>query len=188
MERIYTLKDACDILQIDPATLRKWDREGKIKCIRMQNNFRRIPESEINRILRIQKKRSPYIYARVSSSDRKNDLERQVERLEQFSPESRIIPDIRSGMKFERKGFVSLLNLIEKDEVYVTHKDRLARSGLDPAGRIFRIHGTGTVEIDGEEILLANQELTNDLISIITSFSARLYGLRSNKMKKILEA
>ena len=49
MEKLYTLRDACDIMQIDPGTLRKWDREGKIRCVRLQNNFRRIPESEINR-------------------------------------------------------------------------------------------------------------------------------------------
>ena len=53
---------------------------------------------------------------------------------------------------------------------------------------MYNIHGTEIVEIDGEEILSANEELTKDLISIITSFSARLYGLRSHKMKKILEA
>ncbi|EQD62402.1 DNA binding domain protein, excisionase family, partial [mine drainage metagenome] len=51
MERLYTLRDACEILQVDPATLRKWDREGKVRCIRLQNNYRRVPESEINRIL-----------------------------------------------------------------------------------------------------------------------------------------
>ena len=191
MEKLYTLRDACDIMQIDPSTLRKWDREGKIRCVRLQNNFRRIPESEINRILGIQKERSSYIYARVSSSGQKGDLDRQIEKLRVSSPESEVISDIRSGMGFNRKGFLKLLDLIEKDKVsviYITHKDRLARFGYDLVEKICEMHGTRIVTVDSEELLTAHEELSRDLISIITSFSARLYGLRSHKIKKILEA
>ena len=191
MEKLYTLRDACDIMQIDPSTLRKWDREGKIRCVRLQNNFRRIPESEINRILGIQKERSSCIYARVSSSGQKGDLDRQIEKLRVSSPESEVISDIRSGMRFDRKGFVKLLDLIEKDKVsviYITHKDRLARFGYDLVEKICEMHGTRIVTVDSEELLTAHEELSRDLISIITSFSARLYGLRSHKLKKILEA
>ena len=191
MEKLYTLRDACDIMQIDPTTLRKWDREGKIRCVRLQNNFRRVPESEINRILGIQKERSSYIYARVSSSGQKGDLDRQIEKLRVSSPESEVISDIRSGMRFDRKGFLKLLDLIEKDKVsviYITHKDRLARFGYDLVEKICEMHGTRIVTVDSEELLTAHEELSRDLISIITSFSARLYGLRSHKLKKILEA
>ena len=190
MEKLYTLRDACEILQLDPTTIRKWDREGKIRCVRLSNNFRRIPESEINRILGIQNNRMSFIYARVSSHDQKADLDRQIQKLQTVSPESRVISDIRSGMKFNRKGFIELLELVEKDKVstiYVTHRNRLARFGFDLVERICNIHGTEIIAVDGEEILSANEELTKDLISIITSFSARLYGLRSHKMKNILE-
>lgn len=191
MERLYKLKDACEILQIDPTTLRKWDREGKVRCVRLQNNYRRVPESEINRMLGIQNNRTPAIYARVSSNEQKNDLLTQLERLKKFSPESRIFSDIRSGMKFKRKGFIELLNLVENDDVstvYITHRDRLARFGYELVEEICRIHGTNIVEIDGEEVPSANEELRKDLISIIALFSARLYGLRSHKMKNILRA
>ncbi|WP_393970744.1 hypothetical protein OXIME_000976 [Oxyplasma meridianum] len=61
-------------MQIHLTTLRTWDREGKIRCVRMQNNFLRIPESEINRILGIKKGRISCIYARVSSNGQKEDL------------------------------------------------------------------------------------------------------------------
>ncbi len=191
MEKLYTLRDACDIMQIDPTTLRKWDREGKIRCVRLQNNFRRVPESEVNRILGIQKERSSCIYARVSSSGQKGDLDRQIEKLRVSSPESEVISDIRSGMGFNRKGFLKILDLIEKDKVsviYITHKDRLARFGYDLVEKICEMHGTRIVTVDSEELLTAHEELSRDLISIITSFSARLYGLRSHKLKKILEA
>ena len=191
MGKLYTIRDACKILQLNPNTLRKWDREGKIKCIRLSNNFRRVPESEINRILGIKSNRMSFIYARVSSHDQKADLDRQIQKLQTVSPESHVVSDIRSGMKFNRKGFIELLELVEKDKVsaiYITHKDRLARFGFDLVEKVCNIHGTEIVETDGDEILSANEELTKDLISIITSFSARLYGLRSRKLKNILEA
>ena len=191
MEKLYTIRDACKILQLNPNTLRKWDREGKIKCIRLSNNFRRVPESEINRILGIKNNRMSFIYARVSSHDQKADLDSQIQKLQTVSPESHVVSDIRSGMKFNRKGFIELLDLIEADKVsaiYITHRDRLARFGFDLVEKVCNIHGTEIVETGGEEILSANEELTKDLISIITSFSARLYGLRSHKLKNILEA
>ena len=81
MGRIYTIREACDILQIDATTLRRWDHEGKIHCIRLSNNFRRVPEEEINRILGVKSNRIDAIYARVSSSDQKNDLYNQIDRL-----------------------------------------------------------------------------------------------------------
>ncbi|WP_298277651.1 IS607 family transposase [Ferroplasma sp.] len=191
MGRIYTIREACDILQIDATTLRRWDREGKIHCIRLSNNFRRVPEEEINRILGVKSNRIDAIYARVSSSDQKNDLYNQIDRLKLLYPDAQVFSDIKSGLKFNRKGFIELLNMIEDNKVnniYITHRDRLARFGFDLIESICKMHNTKIIETDGEEILSANEELTRDLISIITSFSARLYGLRSHKMKNILEA
>jgi len=191
MGRIYTIREACDILQIDATTLRRWDREGKIHCIRLSNNFRRIPEEEINRILGIKNNRIDAIYARVSSNDQKNDLYNQINRLKSLYKDAQVFSDIKSGLRFNRKGFTELLNMIEDNKIkniYITHRDRLARFGFDLIENICKIHNTKIIEVDGEEILSANVELTRDLISIITSFSARLYGLRSDKMKNILKA
>ena len=74
------------------------------------------------------------------------------------------------------------------NNIYITHRDRLARFGFDLIESICKIHNTRIIEVDGEEILSANKEMTRDLISIITLFSSKLYGLRSHKMKNILEA
>ncbi|WMT50579.1 MAG: IS607 family transposase [Ferroplasma sp.] len=191
MGKIYTIREACDILQIDATTLRRWDREGKIHCIRLSNNFRRVPEEEINRILGIKSNRTDAIYARVSSNGQKNDLYNQINRLKSLHPDALVYSDVRSGLKFNRKGFLELLYKIEDNKInniYITHRDRLARFGFDLIEDICRIHNTRIIEVEGEEIQSANEELTNDLISIITSFSARLYGIRSQKMKNILEA
>ncbi|WP_153280158.1 helix-turn-helix domain-containing protein, partial [Thermoplasma sp. Kam2015] len=64
MGKIYTVREACDILQMDATTLRRWDREGKIHCIRLSNNFRRVPKKEIDRILGIKNNRVDAVYAR----------------------------------------------------------------------------------------------------------------------------
>lgn len=191
MEKLHTLREAAKILQVDRTTLRRWDKEGKLKCIRLQNNYRRVPESELNRVLGISEKRSECIYSRVSSHDQKNDLDRQIERLMKAAPEATVLSDIRSGIKFSRRGFQELLKMVEENKVsriYVTHKDRLARFGYDLFESMCTIHGTEIVETDGEALKSASEELTRDLISIITSFSARLYGLRSHKTKRILKA
>ncbi|PYB68958.1 IS607 family transposase [Thermoplasma sp. Kam2015] len=191
MGKIYTIREACDILQIDATTLRRWDREGKIHYIRLSNNFRRVPKKEINRILGIKNNRVDAVYARVSSNDQKNDLYNQINRLRSSYPDAIVYSDIRSGLKFNRRGFNELLNRIENDEInniYITHKDRLARFCFGSIESICKMHNTNIIETDGNEILSANEGLTMDLISIITSFSARLYGLRSHKMKNILEA
>ena len=191
MGRIYTIREACDILQIDATTLRRWDHEGKIHCIRLSTNFRRVPEEEINRILGVKSNRIDAIYARVSSSDQKNDLYNQINRLKSLYPDAQVFSDIKSELKFNRKGFIELLNMIEDNKVnniYITHRDRLARFGFDLIENICKIHNTRIIETDGEEILSANKEMTRDLISIITLFSSKLYGLRSQKMKDILEA
>ena len=191
MGRVYTIREACDILQIDATTLRRWDREGKIHCIRLSNNFRRVPEEEINRILGVKSNRIDAIYARVSSNDQKNDLYNQINRLKSLYPDAQVFSDIKSGLKFNRKEFIELLNMIEDNKVnniYITHRDRLARFGFDLIENICKIHNTRIIETDGEEILSANKEMTRDLISIITLFSSKLYGLRSQKMKNILGA
>ena len=100
MGKLYSIMDACKILQLNPSTLRKWDREG-----------------EINRILGIKNNRMSFIYARVSSHDQKADLDRQIQKLQTVSPESDVILDIRSGMKFNRKGFIELLDFTQADKV-----------------------------------------------------------------------
>ena len=74
------------------------------------------------------------------------------------------------------------------NNIYITHRDRLARFGFDLIENICKIHNTKIIETDDEEILSANEELNRDLISIITLFSSKLYGLRSQKMKNILES
>ena len=75
------MKEACELLGVHIKTLQRWDRGGRIKCVRTVGEKRRVPESEIKRILRIKDKEQRKIigYARVSSNTQKDDLERQID-------------------------------------------------------------------------------------------------------------
>ncbi len=190
MGKLYTIRDACKILQLNPNTLRKWDREGKIKCIRLSDNFRRVPESEINRILGVQNNRKSLIYAAVSSHDQKADLDRQIQKLQTVSPESHVVSDIRSGMKFNRKGFIELLELVEKDKVstiYVTHKDRLAslaitHRGIDLCGDPFPVSASASWQSMKDEYLYIR-----DKPEILKQVRLRLPTLRTGQVHNIAQ-
>jgi len=76
MERLYTLKEAKMLLGVTTKTIQRWDKEGKVRVVRTIGG-RRIPESEIKRILGLKEERVVVGYARVSSTTQKDDLERQ---------------------------------------------------------------------------------------------------------------
>lgn len=87
MERLYTMKEASKLLGVHIRTIQKWDKEGKIRCVRTIGGKRRVPESEIKRILGIHEERKIIGYARVSSHTQKDDLERQIELIKSYARE-----------------------------------------------------------------------------------------------------
>ncbi|HHW4219250.1 TPA: IS607 family transposase, partial [Campylobacter coli] len=135
-------------------------------------------------------------YARVSSHDQKDDLIRQVQVLELYCAKAgfnyEIIQDLGSGMNYYKKGLTKLLNLILEGQVkrlVLTHKDRLLRFGAE---LVFAICEAKEVEViiinKGDENIKFEEELAKDVLEIITVFSARLYGSRSKKNKKLLDS
>ena len=196
MEKHYTMKEASKILGVTVKTLQRWDKEGKIRCIRTVGGRRRIPESEIKRILGLREERKVVGYARVSgkSERRKEDLKRQVEVIKEYSKrlgieEIEVIKDVGSGLNENRKGFQKLLDLVlnnEVSKVIITHKDRLTRFGFETLKRIFEKHGTEIVVIYDKDSN-SKEELVEDLITIIAHFAGKLYGTRSHKYKKVVE-
>lgn len=140
-------------------------------------------------------KRKTIAYARVSSSDQKEDLERQKKVLELYCASNgwdfEIISDLGSGINYHKKGLKKLINAILNDEVgrlVITHKDRLLRFGAE---LVFAVCEAKEVEVviinKGEDTGTFEEELAKDVLEIITVFSARLYGSRSNKNKKLIE-
>jgi len=196
MDKLYSIGEAAKYLGVSVSTLRRWEIEGKLIPERTQGQQRRYPISLLTPNLTkvSSQNRLTLAYARVSSYDQKSDLERQKQLLEMYCASKgwsfEIVSDLGSGMNYNKKGLKRLINSILMGEIgrlVVTHKDRLLRFGAE---LIFSI-----CEMKNVEVIIVNQgdeptfeeELAKDVLEIITVFSARLYGSRSNKNKKIIE-
>ena len=194
-EKLYTVKQASEILGVHPKTIQKWDREGKIRVIRTPGGRRRIPESEIKRLLGIKPEEGLIIgYARISSHTQKDDLERQVQAIQQYAREKglevEILKDVGSGLNENRKNYRKLLELVAKGEVskvIITYPDRLTRFGFKTLEFFFQQHGAEIITIH-EKDKTPREELIEDLITIISHFAGKLYGARSHKYKKLKES
>lgn len=184
-------EEVCKYLHITGPNLALWARKGKINSVRTSGGHRRYPIEEITRLTGTTptntKKRDKVCYCRVSTRSQKEDLERQVEFFRLKYPNHQIIRDIGSGINFKRKGFLSILDRAIRgdiEEVVVTHKDRLCRFGFELIERIISTVSNGKIVVLDKTETSPEKELVNDLLSIITVFSSRLYGLRSHSLKK----
>lgn len=191
--RGYKIGEASRILGVHPNTLRKWEKEGKIKAIRIGRD-RVFLEEEIMKLLGKERDNAVAIYARVSSRDQKKDLEVQLEYLKQKVPSTydRVyeIKDIGSGLNGKRKGLLKLIELARARKIraiYVTYPDRLTRFGYEVFKEFFKALGVEVVEVNGKKFREPQEELVEDLITIITLFAGKLYGLKSHKTKRIVE-
>ena len=133
-------------------------------------------------------------YARVSSHDQKADLERQKQVLELFCATNgwqfQLIEDLGSGLNYNKRGLKRLIKLIADGQVerlVLTHKDRLLRFGSELVFSLCEQFGCEVVIINRTEDSSFEEDLATDVLEIITVFSARLYGSRSHKNKKIVE-
>ena len=200
LEKHYTMKEASRILGVSVRRLQIWDKQGKIRCVRTPGGRRRIPESELKRILGIKEadvSRKAVIYARVSSYDQKQkgDLERQKRSLLDYAKSKgyeviATLEDVSSGLDEERKSLSKLFNMVERGEVgavIVAYKDRLTRFGFRYLERYFASYGVRIEVINGEEPKDAYQELVEDLIALVSSFAGKLYGLRSRKYRRVVD-
>ena len=187
------MKEACELLGVHIKTLQKWDREGKIKCVRTIGGKRRVPESEIKQILGIKDKEQRKIigYVRVSSNTQKDDLERQIDMIKSYARDLNwnveILKDIGSGLNEKRKNYKKLLKMVinrEVEKVIITYSDRLTRFGFETLKEFFKSYGTEIIVIN-KKYRTPQEELVEDLITIISHFAGKLYGMRSHKYKKL---
>ena len=196
MEKLLTPKEASKLLGVSTRTIQRWDKQGLIKVVRTPKGRRRIPLSEIKRILsQTINDRRAVIYARVSSQKQNNDenLERQVERILKYAKEHnyevvRIFKDTASGINDKRMNFWKMIQFIKENQVpylIVEFEDRLTRFGIEYIKALLEEYGTQIVIIENKMTKDKTQELVEDLITIITSFTARIYGARSQKFKKV---
>jgi putative resolvase len=178
-----------EIYGVSTGTLRNWEKEEKIDCIRSPGGKRFYHRESIEKLFHIESKpRERICYARVSSTHQKEDLTRQIDLLKQHYPKHRIIHDIGSGLNWKRKGFMEILDRVYErtiEEIVVLHKDRLCRFGIELVEFILEKAGTKLLVHDKMEIQSTpEQELAEDLLSIVTVFVARNNGKRAGIHKK----
>ena len=199
MGKLVNISEAARILGVTTTTLRNWDKKGLLKPDEITKGKARRYRIEslrnINRNIIFTKDDLKTIaYARVSSHDQKEDLTRQVQVLELYCSKHgykyEVIQDLGSGMNYYKKGLTKLIDLILDNQVQrlvLTHKDRLLRFGAE---LIFSICEAKNVEViiinQGDEAPSFEEELAKDVLEIITVFSAKLYGSRSKKNKKLI--
>lgn len=191
-----TIEQAAKRLGVAPSTLRRWEREGKIKPERTSGGHRRYRMSDLYPHLKRERQadKITIAYARVSSHDQKKDLERQRELLELYCASNgwqyEVIEDLGSGLNYQKKGLRKLLSRILAGDVgrlVLTHKDRLLRFGAELVFAICEEKQVEVVIINQGDEPSFEEELARDVLEIITVFSARLYGARSHKNRRLIE-
>ena len=163
---------------------------------RTPGNRRLYTLEQLNQVLNraLKSKQVTVAYLRVSSQAQKPDLSNQKAALEQFCIARGIavdewISEIGGGLNFERPKFSDLVDRIVRSELstlVIAHKDRLARFGYELLAHLCETHGCQIVVLNTQS-LSPEQEVVQDLMTIVDCFSSRLYGLR-NYRKAIQKA
>lgn len=188
MKTMYSPKEFGALIGKSVITLQKWDRKGILIAHRSPTNRRYYTHDQYltYRGLVALEQGLTIAYARVSGVTQKPDLVNQIKALEIYCHQHEIkvdewMQDIGSGLNYKRKQFNRLMEMVELGQVrrlVIAHRDRLVRFGYGYFEAFCERHNTELVVIDGET-LSPEQELVQDLVAILTVFSARLHGLRS---------
>lgn len=189
-------KDVLRLLGVTRQTLSKYVRDGKIRAELKHNNQFDYCEEDVFKLANKGVTRKSVIYARVSTSNQKKDLENQVRLLEEFCNKSGVIvsetySEIASGMHYERKQFQLLLDEVMQNKiatVFVSYKDRLGRMSFDMMKKLFETFGTKIIVISElEDKKTTEQEFFEELVAILHSFSMKMYSKRRKNKLQILK-
>lgn len=189
MSKFLASRKAADTLGLHPNTLRRLADSGQIEFIKTPSGQRHYNvESFIRNSISLDTRRS-ICYCRVSSRKQSNDLEHQIQFMRAKYPNHEYISDIGSSLNYNRKGLCQILELANSGqikEVVVAHKDRLGRFGVELIQRFIELNGGKLVVLNNREIS-KERELSEDLIRIITFYSARYHGSRRYSNNEIKE-
>ena len=185
---------AAKMLGSTPATLRKWEANGELLPTRKTRAGTRY--YAVADLLSFNNESAPTVgYARVSGQRQRDDLKRQQEMLEAYGAargwRMEVLSDLGSGMNYRKPGLQRLLEMILRRQIQrlvLTHKDRLLRFGAELIFALCEHQGIEVVIIHQGEQPSFEEELAQDVLEIITVFSARLYGSRSRKHQQMLDA
>jgi putative resolvase len=194
-ERYLSTREFAKLLGVSRVTVIKWIKSGRIVAYSVHGKWR-IPYSEVERVLRgVERVRRVAIYARVSSDTQRNYLERQVEALKLWvsknlpNTEYVVVTDIASGLNEDRRGLRKLIEMAKRKEVQavvIAYRDRLTRFGFEYLKTLFNTLGIDVYVAFQEEPKDYVQELVEDFLEIVTSFTSRIYGKRSKKYKEVV--
>ncbi|GHO79131.1 hypothetical protein KSD_69230 [Ktedonobacter sp. SOSP1-85] len=192
---MYSVAQFAKQIGVSVKTLQRWDREGRLTAKRTVSGRRYYDEADLATALNLPQRsaaRRIVAYCRVSSPAQRPDLQNQRVALERYAVSRHLMVDewimeIGGGLNFERKRFLRLIDAIVEGEIsclLIAHQDRLARFGFDLLKHLCETHHTEVVVMN-TETLSPEQEVVQDLMSIVHCFSSRLYGLRN--YRKTLE-
>lgn len=193
---MYSIGEFSKRIRRSVRTLQRWDQEKILVAFRTPTNRRYYTEAQLLQykgILATPTSRT-VAYCRVSGASQKDDLKNQRVHISQFCENAGIgiddwYEDIGSGLNFKRKHFNALLCSVETGEIkriVIAHKDRLVRFGFEWFEQFCRNHGC-EITVINNDALSPEQEMVQDLMTIVHVFSCRLYGLRKYK-KTLTEA
>lgn len=188
-------KEMAERLGVTVRTLQEWDRKGIFPAHRTPTNKRYYTEQDyleyINDHSDPKKDKHKVVgYARVSTANQKDNLKDQEKFIREFVNAKGIILDemiteIGSGLNYQRKKWNKLFDEVMQgkiETIYITYQDRFIRFGYDWFEKLCNQNGTKIVVLNNQETSL-NEELVQDVLSILHAFSCRLYGLRKYKHK-----
>ena len=185
-------KDMATRLGVSVKTLQRWDNEGILKAYRNPKNMRYYTEEQYLNYMGKSKEETKIniAYTRVSNRNQKDDLLNQERFIKDYSNGKGIIideyfSDIGSGLNYNRKNWNKVLTLVSENKVntiYITYKDRFIRFGYNWFESYCKKFNTDIIVLNDKQTS-PEQELVEDLISIIHVFSCRIYGLRKYKKK-----
>ena len=195
MPEVLRPKEAARVLRIHVGTLRRWDKEGRLRPIaRSKGGQRRYARADILALLGVDDAagdRTAAIYTRVSTGKQAEagNLERQRQRLVEYAAVNgyRVVlqaSDVASGLNTRRKGLWRVMEAARRHKikyVLVEYPDRLARFGFPYLETLFDVLGVRVIVTANEEPEDAASELVKDMLAIVTSFSAKLYGMRGGR-------
>ena len=196
---LYTQAEAAEKFSLSRRSLIRYEADGLIEPVRTPGGQRRYPESELLRLYGIDVKpkqtgNKAGLYSRVSTRKQaeSGNLERQTQRLKDYVLTAgydtfEVYEEIASGLNENRRQLRKLLKAIiagKVNVVVVEYKDRLARFGYAYLELFCESHGARIEAIEEKASDDENEELVKDLISVVTSFSARLYGRRGKRKAK----
>ena len=192
---VYKPREFAEMLGISIKTLQRWDNEGKLRANRSPTDRRYYTHKQYVDYMGEGENKTGkiIIYTRVSTQNQRDDLNNQVEFLKQYANAKgmivdEIFEDVGSGLNYNRKKWNKLvedcmIGLVKT--ILVAHKDRFIRFGYEWFERFLKSNGVEIIVVNNEK-LSPEEELVNDLISIIHVFSCKIYGLRKYK-KQIKE-